>query len=393
MGRSTAANLRLIESKNFYSRHLPISARETLYYPLEKLGNYKGDTRFSPEVVRSLMQIEESSEKNFITTVLIPFASSTNCVLETAIQHKRVIAYDTTASGVTISFAKLFPLTLPECVMSVSVLGLSRPICLDDFFWQNFSPFYDPDTFREIVNLKASLKGKRDKTSVFLTALALDILHGPSAGYLSVPTFKRFAPLPKQQDKLNASKGILPDYRSTAPRLIKHAASLLTDGLPDALNSEGSGARYNQEKRVYLHDGINFSELPSSCVEAVFLAPPMPGQISQQKSWIREWFLDKKEHTFWDINSFTEWLELLSQLLFDTARVLKSKGVVFISIFAERNIKDLPSSLAKRVFMIIKEELKTFFEVEGVYICTEAGKEEQANTRGATEEIIVVRRR
>jgi hypothetical protein len=161
------------------------------------------------------------------------------------------------------------PIDLALCTLFLQKVPPQVPIALEQF--SPFSPFYEITTYQELVAVRSRLLNeRRTALTEFLQASMLGILHGPSAGFLSVPTSSLFSPSALQQDKLNISRNHYPAYRSVLPRLLKRIASITQEYRPsqflDAHTPGIIGTPYRRviQKASLLHYFLSYPGFSSS---------------------------------------------------------------------------------------------------------------------------------
>lgn len=300
--------------------------------------------------------------------VLDPFCGRGTAVFEAALGGRIAIGSDISPLAAAITRAKLDPGDLSDIALFLQQLDLKRPVSLDGFR-ENFSPFFDLDTFIELKNLRGLLGNNSSQVGQFIRLIALSLLHGHTAGYFSVYTFPQISLLPHQQVGLNDKRLQRPDYRAVVPRLLKKAASVLRDGGFGALR------RLRREHQIINCDARNLGFLENDSVDLVITAPPRPGCGNLiDDSWLRLWFLgineverQRLEAKFDHVASLPSWLEFMNEVLFELARVVRSGGRVALEL-RETQFEGSSVQLDKMVMDMVLQDLAAYWEPECLFV-------------------------
>lgn len=328
--------------------------------------------------------------------VLDPFCGAGTTALESAIRGRIAVAADSHPLFVRLAKAKLAPADITEITLALQRVNFRRPIDLK-LYGELFSPFYDVETFREIVNLRSFLQQNNDKISSFIELVATSLLHGHSAGYFSVYSYPQVALSPIEQERLNFKRAQAPDYRAVAPRILRRAASILRDGISSTLRMGGLLAnRDDRVKTPLLHQAIrsdarNLAAVGSGSVDLIVTAPPVPGgRVLAQELWLKLWFTgiisteqlyavfgqssegnsniwsDKVGSSF-AANEIEPWLEFINETLFEMARVAAPRSRMVIDLPEVRSRVATRLGLEGLVIDLVNEQLSRYWEAEGVY--------------------------
>ena len=290
--------------------------------------------------------------------VLDPFCGSGTTALEAVLKGRVAYASDRSELAVTITKAKLLPADLAEVTLRLQSLNLQQPVDLSEYRG-GLQHFYDAETLREILQLRAALKlsptpsttpGQQqssDRVDRFLELLTLSLLHGHSATFFSVYSFPQISISPKEQEQLNRRRGQYPDYRPVIPRVLRRAAVVLRDGLPSIMR------RNRALNAVMQCDARQLTYLADSSVDLLLTAPALPVTAWQARQlWLRYWFMQSvpDESFAFDGQDRTEaepaerleiWFQFMDQVLRESYRVLKpGKRAVF-------DLKDLTIGATK----------------------------------------------
>lgn len=192
---------------------------------------------------------------------------------------------------------------------------------------QDLLAFYHKNTLNEIKNLKNHCKQASDPSLDFLQMIALSRLHGHSTGFFSVYSFPQVSIPAEQQRKNNAKKGMKPEYRPIAPRILGKAKRDLSQALPPFFHN------FSMNNQYHLSNVRDLSPIPSNSADLVVTSPPFLDKVNYQlDNWIRHWFLDIPESATNDISiisSLDSWTEFMKDTLKSTSRVLK-KGCYLV---------------------------------------------------------------
>lgn len=297
--------------------------------------------------------------------VLDPFCGAGTTALETALQGRISFASDKDPLSVAVTGAKLAPSDLTEVTLKLQLINLRRPVNLDNFN-RVFAPFYDVETYRELLNLRQYTSANTDRASRFIALLALGLLHGNNAGYFSAYSLPNVSLSPEEQEKLNFKRGQSPDYRSLVPRLLRRAASVFRDGIPSVLHQMAP------HHRLCESDARDLSFVPSAAVDLVVSSPPIPGenaQVSQQ--WLRYWFSNLSGRgralELYDGSSLTDWRDFMNEVLFELARVVRPGGRSVLDL-REVRVEGRSECLDEHVSELVRENLSRYWDVEGVIL-------------------------
>jgi len=254
--------------------------------------------------------------------VLDPFAGRGTTALQANLLGRVAWARDIEPLAVQFTKAKTAPVGLDEIVLRLNEVDFLRPVSLRDFRG-DLSPFYHPDTYRELVNLRTHIARKRDVVNDFIELLVVSRLHGHSKGYFSAYTFAEASLLPERQVLLNRKRHCEPDYRPVAPRIIKRAAEALRDGFSTDFFEVASS------NNIAISDARAMRDLPPNSVDLIVTSPPLPLDDEPEASdmWIEFWFTGLRRQ-YEELGSFGgsgQWRKFISEGLREMLRVLKPR--------------------------------------------------------------------
>ena len=346
--------------------------------------------------------------------VLDPFCGSGTTALESALRGRIAVASDRDPLAIAVARAKLSPADITEVTLALQRVNLRRPIDLK-FFKEYFSPFFEIETFRELVNLRSFLHNSDDRIAQFIQMIALSLIHGHSAGFFSVYTFPQISLLPREQDALNVKRRQMPDYRAIVPRILRRTASILRDGAPSSLRGVGlvsaaDSPRPFRKHTVMAADACSLDAIPSGSIDLIISAPPLPvTEARPAEQWLRRWFLGAQPHDALEgtgiagseTTSEQGWSEFINGVLLEAARVTRPKGrVVFDLPEPRRRVGRRP--FVDLVLDELPKGLQRYWEPDGIFdygkrsVRLELGRGTPPATAARADErnsVLVLRRR
>ncbi|MBX7138999.1 MAG: hypothetical protein K1X83_13580 [Oligoflexia bacterium] len=294
-------------------------------------------------------------------TVLDPFCGSGATPLETNLRGRVAFFSDRSSFAVKLARSKIEASDITEVTLRLQQYNLRRPINVKSFD-QLFAPFYDLNTFREIVNLRSAIQAQYDRTARFMELLAIGLLHGHSAGYFSVYSLPQVSLTPQDQVGLNIKRNQSPDYRAVAPRLLRKACSVLRDGIPSIL-------RHVEIKNRYAAcDARNLSYVTSSSVDLCVTAPPGPlYRDPASQMWLRLWFAGVTEGSLgepgFEYGDVPSWRDFMNEWLLELARVTRSSGRAVLEL-SDVSLGGKPLRVDRELLALVNEQLGRYWEPE-----------------------------
>lgn len=295
--------------------------------------------------------------------VLDPFCGSGTTPLEAKLRGRAAVACDLNPLAVKITRAKLDPADLTEVTLRLQMAVMKRPVDTATFK-RTFAEFYDISTYRELINLREMLAGNEDRVSAFIEAVALGILHGHSAGFLSVYTNPQISLSPEAQLQLNLKRSQAPEYRAVIPRILRKTAVVLRDGVHSSYRSAQLGGRCVQ------CDARNLNNLSDGSVNLVITQPPLAGDsIYGSEMWLRNWFARIPPTRVSDSSTGTieGWLDFMNEVLFELARVVMPGGRAILDL-SEIRVENRTILLDEEILKLVEEVLQTFWTPESILI-------------------------
>ncbi len=306
--------------------------------------------------------------------ILDPFCGSGVVPFESALRGLNVRAFDPHPLCVAVSRAKLSPVELADVAVALQRYGLRRPINLSKYS-ESFKPFFHVETFRELLNLQQAVFSDSDtKVARFIFAVALDLLHGPNPSFFSVRTPYRGSVAVDEQRRWNSQRGVEPEFRALAPRILKRTAGLLRDTFSRPLSSmrsfDGGWDRSGSDRNISVNnDARNLSMVRSDSVSLILTAPPVPGgndlnsQDFNAQQWLRRWFADAPVVKRGP--SAEGWESYMNELLVEFARVLKRGAKAVLCFDGAGRWRTSPE---EQLSELVEEQLGRFWRVEGVLV-------------------------
>lgn len=355
----TRSALQLVETAPFYRRD--ISEAELSEGDDHSLHYSVALTEGCPPKIAQYC-IERFSKKGEV--VLDPFCGAGATPLESALRGRVPYASDTNPYFVRMAEAKCSPADLTEVTLRLQTLNVRKPI--DTKVYSNFfSPFYDLNTFREVVHLREFLHAQPSPVTRFMEMVASGLLHGPSAGFFSAYSFPQISLRPELQRELNRKRNQVPDYRAVVPRVLRRTASILRDGLPSVMRASVERGRFA------VGDPRNLSFIARPGVGLLLTAPPLPGDPEHGEDlWLRLWFSGIQGGSpsrGVATASVEAWLEFMNESLCEWARVVARGGRVALVLRTVRlgsQEHELDSLLKDHV----EENLRQFWEPEAGFV-------------------------
>ncbi len=228
-----------------------------------------------------------------------------------------------------------------------------------------FYPFFHPDTFKEILNLRDEyLHNQEDKVLKYIYYIALTRLHGHTDGFFSVYSFPQISISPEAQMKNNQKHNIVPFYKDIKSRIIKKFEQDHRKELP----SQYKISKFNE---YYQMDSRNLKKIPNHYVDLIITSPPFLDKVDYKRdNWLKAWFLgvekEMNEINLANYKNLKDWQEFMFKTLQELERVLKVKGKMVIEVGEVKNRKNI-IYLEDVITEIIEEHFQNL-EVIELYI-------------------------
>ncbi len=300
------------------------TAQQRQMHSLHYIVSYRGS--FKPELPDFC--IKRYSERGQV--VLDPFCGRGTTALQATLLGRPAVVSDVNPLAVKIAAAKTNPAGLDEVVLRLNEVDFRRPVNLSGY-QEYFAPFYHPDTYRELMNLRAFVQRDRDRVSNFIELLAISRLHGHSPGFFSVYSFPQISIPPESQKIINAKRHQEPEYRAVAPRIIRKAALSLRDGFTSEF------FRTAESNRFEVSDARNLHFVASDSVDLIVTSPPFLDKVDYlQDNWLEFWFMGISAKSFSKnlvmCRGLEDWRVFVRDFLLEMLRVLKPQSHAVIEV-------------------------------------------------------------
>jgi hypothetical protein len=380
-----SAVLRLVQAEQFIEQiDLPASGSSESSHSIQQAFQYCSP--WKPYLAKYV--IERFSKRGAM--VLDPYCSTGAVGVEAALAGRGFLGSTNDHCLVKLAKARLFPADLAEVALRLQFIPFKRPVDLRAYTGP-FPHFFDADTFRELMNVKSSLRSSTDGASEFVNFIVASILHGHTSAYLSAYTSPSESLTPDGQAALNRKRGEVPSYRAVSARILKKAAGLLQDGVPSAL----SGAS-KAEREIFFAEPAALNRVSTGTVDLALVAPYQPGLIEHGlRSWLRTWWLGvdlpKASNGLEDVS---QWSDSTNEVLLEMARVVKSGGRAVIRV-GQGRIGSRTVNYKNEAVGLIDSCLQRFWRVEGSiaerYVSKPNGRSD--STAPLSAELLVLRRK
>ena len=304
------------------------STKAKQLHPLHHVCAYQGS--FPPQLPAYFLD-------RYPGIVLDPFCGRGTVLLEAALRGRTTHGFDLSPLAIALSEVKLRCAGLEAVLGEISRLDLSASAPDPP---TEIAPFYHPNTWREIWNLRAA------KRSAALTALACGKLHGHSPGFFSAFTFNVISVRGTSLRRAQAKHGTKPEYRDVKKCLARAATKFIpSEGIA------GHGI-------VQLADARHLP-LPRESVDLVITSPPFLDTIDYEDvNWLRLWFLGSEglgPERADRIRNRDDYVTFLRACLVELARVLTPRGKIVFEVGPvkrELRLSDLVLEAARGVLLV-----------------------------------------
>jgi hypothetical protein len=303
--------------------------------------------------------IDRFSEKE--DTVLDVSCGTGSTGVESALLGRHFIGCAQDPALVKLARARLSPADIAEVVLRLQFINFKRPVDVREFT-HPFPLYYDVDTFCELMNLRAAVRGGSSHVDSFIELIVASILHGHTVGHLSGYTSPHAATSPTEQAALNRKRGEVPSYRAVSARVIKKAAALVRDGVPRSLQTR------DLTRSVFQAAENNMAPVRTGSVNLALVCPQQPGMTeSGLRSWLRSWFLGLEPHqSEHSLSSVESWNGYINETLLETARVVRKGGRAVVRVGRGR-LGTKPVSFKDELSSVLPE-LSQYWGVEGTIV-------------------------
>lgn len=230
-------------------------------------------------------------------SVYDPFSGRGTTAVESALLGRRVVANDINPLSIILARPRIAPPSLDEVRQRLAEIPFASPyiaseaIAADDI---DLSPFYHPETEKEIRALRAYLhwrrsNGEEDGIDAWIRMVATNRLTGHSPGFFSVYTLPpNQATTPERQRRINIQRGQTPDYRNVRALIDKKSQQLL----------RGLGECQRQHMHLLAKEAIFLTgraqktpEIANESITLTVTSPPFLDIVQYaEDNWLRCWF-------------------------------------------------------------------------------------------------------
>ncbi len=341
--------LRLVDSQVYYENNVElVKSNNVTTHSLHNSIMYQN--KLNPNIASFF--IEKYSKVGEI--VLDPFCGFGTIPLETNLKKRISYASDINKLFLKITKAKLNPITFSNLAMVLQSIDTKRLVKLGNYE-KYFAPFFDIDTYKEILSIKEYIAKNKDNVSCYIEFLLASILHGPNSTFCSTPTYQEFSITPKEQHQINVNKRISPEYRPVISRLLRKASFNEQDLFPSFLED------LQDQNKIYLTDARNLNYIAFPSIDLILTEPPLFfDKCKKIDYWLKNWFCDvddlRTEDTeVFDLNS---WLDFMNEALMEFVRILKpTKRIVLILRDFDKHNKNL---LHKALVELVNKNLSRY---------------------------------
>ncbi|MDI6749004.1 MAG: DNA methyltransferase [Rhodocyclaceae bacterium] len=225
--------------------------------------------------------------------VFDPFSGRGTTVIEAALLGRRVAANDINPLSEILARPRIAPPSLQAVRARLADIDLRLALAPepDD---PDLSPFYHPDTERQIRALRHYLAerrraGEEDEVDRWIRMVATNRLTGHSPGFFSVYTLPpNQATTPDRQREINAKRQQTPPPRDVAAIILKKSAQLLS-GLSEA---------HRQRMRALAAEACfltgraqELAPIADGSIHLTVTSPPFLDVVQYaEDNWLRCWF-------------------------------------------------------------------------------------------------------
>ncbi len=264
--------------------------------------------------------------------VMDPFSGRGTTILQANLMGYKAIHNDLSPVSYFIAKSRQFIPTYEQFVERLNKIPFTKKRkepSLEEK--QRFYPFFHPETFKEILNLREEyLNNKEDKVLNYIMFIALSRLHGHSDGFFSVYSFPQFSILPEAQKRNNIKRNIKIEYKDIKSRILKKYIQDHKKNLPDHYKI----SIFNE---YYQLNATNLYLIPDNYVDLTITSPPFLDKVNyKQDNWLRAWFLDVEEE-LWSLpfsifRNLEDWKNFMTNSISEMIRIIKPGGRIVIEV-------------------------------------------------------------
>ncbi len=264
-----------------------------------------------------------------------PFNGRGTTVIEAGLLGRNVIANDANPLSRIMTeprFSPPDPDSVRKRLDTISREGGAAEIDL--------SMFYSADTEQEITALKAYIEKKRrssrdDMIDRWIAMVATNRLTGHSPGFFSVYTLPpNQAVSQASQNRINAKRGQVPEYRDTHRIILAKTKSLLRSiNPPERKNLNRAG----KDARLLTGDARSTPEIPDESVQLTVTSPPFLDIVQyREDNWLRCWFNGLDGETIGKritmSRTIADWTAVMGSVFDELFRITRPGGFVAFEV-------------------------------------------------------------
>jgi len=251
--------------------------------------------------------------------------------LEALLLGRRPLGNDINPLSRVILQPRLNPPSIKEIENRLDEIDLSHA----EEEYDGLLAFFHKDTLREIISLKEYLlkreeSGEIDNVDAWIRMVAINRLTGHSGGFFSVYTLPpNQAVNIKRQQKINADRNQVPEYKEIKPRIIKKSKSLLKNWeVLEPSDMDLSSILTTGDSRFA-------SGIEDDSAQLVVTSPPFLDVVDYQAdNWMRCWFIgiDSSNINISQLKGIEEWEATMTGVLTDLRRIVKPGGHIAFEV-------------------------------------------------------------
>ena len=260
-----------------------------------------------------------------------PFMGRGTTQLESFLLNRRPLGNDINPLSRVLLQPRLNPPTIEEIENRLEEIDLSHT----EEEYEGLLAFFHKDTLREIISLKEYLlkreeSGEIDNVDAWIRMVAINRLTGHSGGFFSVYTLPpNQAVNIKRQEKINADRNQVPEYREIKSRITKKSKSLLKNW--DGLESSD----VDLSCVLTTGDSRFASGIEDNSAQLVVTSPPFLDVVDYRAdNWMRCWFIgiDSSSIEISQLKGIEEWEATMTGVLTDLRRIVKPGGHIAFEV-------------------------------------------------------------
>lgn len=258
-----------------------------------------------------------------------PFMGRGTTLIEAQLRGCIPVGNDANPLSKILAAPRLQPPTLRQVEQHLQAISLDSEEAHDP----ELHTFFDPATLTELYAWRSYFRNREqqqelDAVDRWIQMVACNRLTGHSPGFFSVYTLPpNQATSVVAQQKINAKRGQIPEYRDTRALILRKSRQLLKDPLPRGYHS--------QLAEIHCTSADQTPAIPSNSIRLVVTSPPFLDTVDYvQDNWLRNWFCDLSvdRSQIWQLRSLPAWVERMTAVFHELRRVLQPNGWVAFEV-------------------------------------------------------------